>query len=116
MQSRVSLALLLSAVVAAASAAAVSENGTIRGVVSLPVAPAVDRPVPGALSAAHHEPPDPRRAVVYLDGLDAVPRRALEDIRPARLRMDQRGEQFVPRVLAITAGSTIEFPNNDTTF
>ena len=30
--------------------------------------------------------------------------------------MDQRGEQFVPRVLAITVGTTVEFPNNDVTF
>ena len=30
--------------------------------------------------------------------------------------MDQRNEQFVPRVLAITAGSVVEFPNSDTKF
>ena len=30
--------------------------------------------------------------------------------------MDQRGEQFVPRVLAVTVGTTVEFPNNDVTF
>ena len=30
--------------------------------------------------------------------------------------MDQRGEQFVPRVLAITVGTSVLFPNNDTTF
>ncbi len=30
--------------------------------------------------------------------------------------MDQRGEQFVPRVLAITVGTIVDFPNNDTTF
>ena len=105
--------LLIAAAVAASSTQSVAQSGTIRGVVSLPLAPAVDRPVPGALSAGHHEPADRRRAVVYLyEG----PRRAFEDIRPARVRMDQRGEQFVPRVLAVTAGTTVEFPNSDTTF
>lgn len=27
--------------------------------------------------------------------------------------MDQRGETFVPHVLAITAGTTVDFPNSD---
>jgi len=35
---------------------------------------------------------------------------------PSRARMDQRDEQFVPRLLALTVGSVVEFPNNDTTF
>jgi hypothetical protein len=30
--------------------------------------------------------------------------------------MDQRGQQFIPRVLAITVGTTVDFPNSDTTF
>jgi hypothetical protein len=30
--------------------------------------------------------------------------------------MDQRGEAFVPRVLAIVAGTTVEFPNSDITY
>ena len=30
--------------------------------------------------------------------------------------MDQRGEQFVPRVLAVTVGTTVDFPNTDTIF
>jgi hypothetical protein len=51
--------------------------------------------------------------VVYLkEGL--VP--AFEGLKPGRARMDQRGEQFSPRLLAITAGTVVEFPNNDRTF
>jgi plastocyanin len=107
MAARICLALLLGA-----GALHPRQAGAIRGTVSLPSATAVDRPAPGALSGAHHDPPE-RRAVVYLD---AVPRRAFEDIRPARVRMDQRGEQFAPRVLAVTAGTVVEFPNSDTTF
>jgi hypothetical protein len=30
--------------------------------------------------------------------------------------MDQRNEQFVPRLLAITAGTVVDFPNSDTKF
>ena len=30
--------------------------------------------------------------------------------------MDQRGEQFVPHLLAITVGTIVDFPNSDTTF
>jgi hypothetical protein len=30
--------------------------------------------------------------------------------------MDQKGQQFIPRVLAITVGTTVDFPNSDTTF
>ena len=30
--------------------------------------------------------------------------------------MDQRDERFVPRVLAITVGSIVDFPNNDRTY
>ena len=37
-------------------------------------------------------------------------------MRADHLRMDQRGEQFVPRVLAMTVGTTVEFPNSDTKF
>jgi plastocyanin len=56
---------------------------------------------------------DRRRAVVYLeDGR----RSAFDELPAGRARMDQRGEQFVPRVLAVTVGTKVEFPNTDTTF
>jgi plastocyanin len=51
--------------------------------------------------------------VVYLE---SAPRAAFGELPPARARMDQRGEQFVPRVLAVTVGTTVDFPNNDKTF
>jgi plastocyanin len=65
------------------------------------------------LGASRHPAVDRRRVVVYLD---SAPRRAFDDLRPGTARMDQRGEQFVPRVLAITVGTSVAFPNNDTTF
>ncbi|MBW8713494.1 MAG: hypothetical protein JF632_05345, partial [Acidobacteria bacterium] len=58
-----------------------------------------------------HEPPD-RRSVVYLD---PAPRAAFDTREEPRPRMDQRNETFVPHVLPIVAGTTVDFPNNDQT-
>jgi len=55
---------------------------------------------------------DWRRSVVYLE---TAPRGAFEE-REARVRIDQRRETFVPHVLAITVGATVDFPNNDETY
>jgi plastocyanin len=48
--------------------------------------------------------------------LKQAPREAFGLLRTGRVRMDQRGEQFVPHLLAITVGSIVDFPNSDTTF
>jgi plastocyanin len=55
----------------------------------------------------------PRRAVVYLE---SAPRAAFESATERRARMDQRQERFEPHVLAITAGTIVDFPNNDPTY
>jgi plastocyanin len=34
---------------------------------------------------------------------------------PGRATIDQRGRRFIPRVLVVTAGTTVDFPNNDDT-
>ncbi|MGE0454913.1 MAG: carboxypeptidase regulatory-like domain-containing protein [Vicinamibacteria bacterium] len=57
--------------------------------------------------------PDRRASVVYLE---EAPRRAFEDAERPRARLDQRDEAFVPYVLAVQAGSVVEFPNSDRTF
>jgi plastocyanin len=59
------------------------------------------------------ELPDTRRAVIYLE---TAPRGAFEPDIPARARMDQRNETFVPRVLAVATGTAVDFPNNDGTY
>ncbi len=56
---------------------------------------------------------DTRRAVVYLE---TAPRGAFEEREPLRVRMDQRNEAFVPHVLAVSAGTIVDFPNNDSTY
>ena len=65
---------------------------------------------PGGPAAA---PAEFRPAVVYLD---SAPSRAFELPEPGRASMDQRDQTFVPHVLAITVGTTVDFPNSDLTF
>src|SRR5512132_2999826 len=59
-----------------------------------------------------HAPTD-RRSVVYLDPAPRAAFAAREEPRP---RLDQRNETFVPHVLPIVAGTTVDFPNNDRTY
>jgi plastocyanin len=90
--------------------------GAIRGRVDVRVAPASPegRPDPGALSmAAPRDPIDRRRSVVYLE---TAPRAAFEGSEERRARMSQQHERFVPHVLAIVAGTWVDFPNNDRTY
>jgi plastocyanin len=91
-------------------------TGAIRGRVDVRAAPAPPerRPDPGALGmAAPREPLDRRRSVVYLD---TAPRAAFEASDERRARMTQQHERFVPHVLAIVAGTWVDFPNNDRTY
>jgi plastocyanin len=48
-----------------------------------------------------------RHVVVYLR--DARP----QDVMPVRVAIRQRNESFTPRVVAVTVGSEVEFPNDD---
>jgi plastocyanin len=91
-------------------------SGTIRGRVQLrnPPADYGRRPNPGEIGMpAAHGSTDRRRSVVYLD---PAPRAAFDAREEPRARMDQRDETFVPHVLAIVAGTVVDFPNNDATY
>jgi plastocyanin len=91
-------------------------NGTIRGRVELrqPPADLTPRPHVGDVSMPRgHDPTDRRRSVVYLE---TAPRAAFDQRDEPRAKLDQRNEAFVPHVLAIVAGTTVDFPNNDTTY
>ena len=91
-------------------------TGAIRGHVDVrvAVAPAPARPDPGGLGmAAPRDPIDRRRSVVYLE---TAPQPAFEANEQRRGRMDQRDERFVPHVLAIVAGTWVDFPNDDKTY
>jgi len=109
------LIAVLTLYTAAGSAAAAAVNGTIRGRVELRQAagdPAGRVTVADLAMNGMHAPPD-RRSVVYLD---PAPRAAFDTREEPRPRLDQRNETFVPHVLAIVAGTTVEFPNSDQTY
>src|SRR5262249_33904086 len=90
--------------------------GTIRGRVELRHVPAPVAPRPSVADLGAPTPTaardlmDRSRSVVYLE---SAPRGAFEQSEPGHATMDQRDETFVPHVLAITVGTTVDFPNSD---
>lgn len=90
-----------------------ARSGAIRGRVELrrPAAAIERRPGVADLGTpAGRDLPDLLRSVVYLE---SAPRGAFETSEGGRAVMDQRNETFVPHVLAITTGTTVDFPNSD---
>jgi plastocyanin len=89
--------------------------GTIQGRVEVvrPPAAVENRPQVAEIGMAPpRDLPDRRKSVVYLE---VAPRGAFEETS-ARAVLDQRNETFVPYVLAITVGTTVDFPNSDATY
>jgi len=62
---------------------------------------------------ALREVPDRRRSVVYLA---TAPQGAFEGAERPRAVLNQRNQAFVPYVLAIRAGTAVDFPNRDRTY
>jgi plastocyanin len=90
-----------------------ARSGSIRGRVEIRrVAPSASprASVMGTDTLKAPDFTDRLRSVVYLE---SAPRAAFEQIEPARAVMDQRNETFVPHLLAITTGTTVDFPNSD---
>ena len=90
--------------------------GTIQGRVDVqrPSAPLEARPQVADLGMPPpRDVPDRRKSVVFLE---VAPRGAFEEPVRARASMDQRNETFVPYVLAVTVGTTVDFPNSDATY
>jgi plastocyanin len=88
----------------------------VRGRVELPRLTAIAERRPAAADlgdAPARSAIEPRRAVVYFE---TAPKGAFEDREGGRVSMDQRNETFVPHLLAITVGTTVDFPNNDRTY
>jgi plastocyanin len=87
--------------------------GTIEGRVNvrLDLRAPEHRPNVGDLgSPPARDVPDRYRSVVFLE---KAPQGAFEDAERPRARLDQRNEAFHPYVLAIMAGTIVDFPNND---
>jgi len=73
---------------------------------------------PGAGSLPPAPPRDPiaaevKNVVVYLDNDSAKRLEAAQPEGRARASMAQRDERFVPHVLAVLQGATVDFPNED---
>jgi plastocyanin len=90
--------------------------GSIRGRVEVrrELPPIEPRPAVASLGMEPlREVPDRRRSVVYLA---TAPQGAFEDAERPRAVLDQRNQAFVPYVLAIRAGTAVDFPNRDRTY
>ena len=117
MPRRVTLAALSGlCAVLAASAPPAQETGSIVGHIRLTArvrAPLPANAYPSRSIGRHDAPPMPevRNVVVYLK--DAPFHGTLP---VARVELHQQNETFVPHVLAITKGSTVDFPNDDPFF
>lgn len=105
---RVAAAVVL-ALGVCASVAGQGATGTIRGRFVLPSGEAADRR-PALVDPRASRERVRRPGVVYLE---VAPAAAFEEPVAARERMDQRNETFVPHVLAIRTGTTVDFPNSD---
>lgn len=64
-------------------------------------------------TAGGHEVPDRSNIVIFVEGVD----KRLEQSGTGMLRaISQKGHSFSPRVLAVTRGTTVRFPNDDTVY
>src|SRR5258708_34699656 len=89
---------------------AAARDGVIRGRVELRriIPQAERRPGVSDLGApAAREVDDRLRSVVYLE---SAPRRAFDGDEAGHAVMDQRKETFVPHLLAVMTGTTVDFP------
>jgi len=77
----------------------------------LAAANAVAGPVSGVVRTVARAGAAPAAAVVWAEPIDAAASRA-----PRRFTLAQKNKTFQPRVLAVPAGSTVDFPNNDGIF
>jgi plastocyanin len=95
---------------------AAARPGAIRGRVELHRALVTERrPTVADLGApadraGDHDRGDRLKSVVYLE---TAPPGAFEQIEPGRAVMDQQNQTFVPHLLAISTGTTVDFPNSD---
>ena len=110
------LASLLAVLVVATAGGQTPDTGSIVGHVTLTAAKG--RPLPSTAyptrAVGSSDPtalPNIKTVVVYLK--DVAFRGALP---PTKAELRQEHETFVPHVLAITRGSTVEFPNDDPIF
>jgi plastocyanin len=103
----------VAAALRAPQAQPVQAAGTVRGRVDLSGEAAPASPRPGVAALGHdtlYRPGTRKEAVVYFD---TAPQPAFEEGSAPPASMRQEHEAFVPHVLAIRAGTVVEFPNFD---
>jgi plastocyanin len=112
--SPVALAVFLGLVAQSASA------GVIRGTLSVasrPVVTAAMNPYPGQASSIAGAQAStqglPSDAVIYVEEVPAEVKAKLAAAAPESPDLAQKDQAFVPRVLAVAAGTTVDFPNLD---
>lgn len=67
--------------------------------------------VAGRVNVVGRVTQSPAPTIVYAEVLEGRP-----NLQPGRYTLLQRNKTFIPRVLAVPAGSTVNFPNNDLIF
>lgn len=108
--------VVASSVIVFAEASEQTSLGAIRGHVDVRLLLRGERTRPSLRSLGAHEErgvPDRSQSIVYLE---TAPQRAFEGRAAGSAVLDQREETFVPYVLAVTVGTTVEFPNNDSIY
>jgi plastocyanin len=106
------LAAMAGALMLAGRAPAAQQPATVRGRVEIgipittrrPSSPYPTRSVPAPALAPLSEL---RHVVVYVKDAPA------RQVAPMKVEIRQRHENFIPRVVAVTVGSQVEFPNDD---
>lgn len=108
------LAVALALIPSPAAAGVIT--GTVRIASAAPAAAGGGNPYPGRAGSLAQASPIERGAVldavVFLERIPAAVDSAL-DAPGAPARLVQKGQAFVPRVVAVPAGATVEFPNLD---
>lgn len=106
------LALAALMVLPALRPAAQEQPGVVRGRVEIGIPITARRPTaayPTRTVPAPALAPESERRHVVVYARDARP----QDVAPMRVAIRQRNESFTPRVVAVTIGSEVEFPNDD---
>jgi plastocyanin len=107
------LALAVATLVSRTGSSVAAQGGTIvrgRAVIEMPVParrPSSAYPSRAVTPATLAPSSEVRHVVVFLR--NATP----QAVSPARREIQQRNEQFIPRVVAVPVGSEVSFPNDD---
>jgi len=113
----IALCALTTGLLTVATAARAGElKGKVRLRSSLPVQTAAINPYPGTLGGgaeapAHQPGSSPAEVVIFIEGVSGT-----RSPRSDNQKLHQVSRSFQPRVIGITVGETVEFPNMDLVF